>query len=1121
MTYQKLVTIEEVIKRDGTFAKFEAKKIFDAIEKAFNATREPDGKNVEQVVEKVVEEIERKFAGLRKPTVEEIQDIVEENLMKAGYYKVAKSYILYRSEKTKEREARKAIVGETKTKMSLNGLRLLKERFLLKDKEGKVIETPEQMFERVARNIATADKSYGATEEEYQKSVKKFYELMSDLKFLPNAPTLYNAGTRLQQLSACFVLPVEDDMRGIYTSLMHQALIHQSGGGTGFSFTRLRPKGSMVRSTGGVASGPVSFMKVFNASTHQIKQGGKRRGANMGILRIDHPDVLEFINCKEKSTEVTNFNISVAITDSFMKAVEKDTDYDLIDPKTKHISRTENARSVFDMLVSAAWRNGDPGVVFIDRINKDNFTPQVGEIESTNPCIAGNSLVSSFEGLEEMQELKESEICTDNRVTTYSNENSSTLTRTLAKGVSFNKASKIWKSGKKKTLRLETKSGFELIATPEHKILTTEGWIELQKLEPLNHKVLLQGSKGSFSKDSALKLDLEKNSLNIPKEWSRELGQITGWLIGDGWISEKDPRVGFVFSKQDEKEMIYLKELIEGIYGKKTKVKEVAREVKHLTYHSKEFVEFFKALGVKAVKAGEKEIPKRFYTATEEAVKGLLQGLFSSDGTIGFVEGKSSYIRLTSKSKKLLKGTQLLLLNLGIKSKIYDRSRKAEKKFSYTTKSGEFKEYISDGILFELEVSKESVPKFLKEIGFIGEKHFEKIAKLESKGYYSENFEDLVAKVEEHKEIEVFDLTEPKTHSFIANGIVISNCGEVPLLPYESCNLGSIDVKKFAEEGEIQWKELGEAIETAVHFLDNVIDMNNYPLPEIEKITKANRKIGLGIMGYAQLLYKMRIKYDSEEAMEVAEKLGKFFKETADRKSIELAEKRGVFPNWKGSLYEREGMPKYRNATRLSIAPTGEISMLADTSAGIEPVFALTFVKRVLEGQDFLYIDEEFKQVAEEKGFYSQQLTEKMTNKGSIQDMEEIPEEVRKVFVVAFDIEPEWHVRTQGAFQKYVDLGISKTINFPQSATVEDVENTYLLAWKLGCKGITIYRDKSRDEQILNIEGDLKAKDARKKIELAPENIGEKGKCPKCSTRMVMQEGCATCPSCGYSLCTV
>ncbi len=576
-------------------------------------------------------------------------------------------------------------------KLSENAVKVLEKRYLTKDETGKLLEDPESMFKRVSKAIAKADAPY-ATAPELKKIEKEFFELMAELEFLPNSPTLMNAGRPLGQLSACFVLPIEDTMEGIFDSIKNAALIHKSGGGTGFSFTRLRAKGASVNSTGGIASGPISFMKVFNAATEAVKQGGTRRGANMGILRVDHPDIREFITCKQDNKDITNFNISVAITEDFMTAASKGQLYDLVDPKTGQVVRQENAKEIFDLIIDNAWNNGEPGIIFIDRLNKDNVTPDLGRIESTNPC------------------------------------------------------------------------------------------------------------------------------------------------------------------------------------------------------------------------------------------------------------------------------------------------------------------------------------------------------------------------------------------------------GEQPLLPYEACNLGSINlsimVKSNGNKVEVDYDRLGSVVRKAVHFLDNVIEVNQYPLPQISEMTTGTRKIGLGVMGWADLLCKLDIPYNSQKAINLAEKVMHFIQDEARSMSIELAEKKGVFPYFDKSIYKDLGV-KVRNATTTTIAPTGTLSIIAGCSSGIEPIFAISYIRNVMDNDELVEVNPIFKEVSSAEGFYSDDLMRRIAKKGSLLGFAEIPKQVQDVFVTAHDISPEWHVKMQASFQKYTDNAVSKTVNLSHDATRDDVKAVFELAFKTYCKGVTIYRDGSRDMQVLNI-GVVKGKDEGK-----------------------------------------
>jgi ribonucleoside-diphosphate reductase alpha chain len=559
---------------------------------------------------------------------------------------------------------------------SLNAQKVLERRYLLKDEHGEVVETPEEMFSRVSRCVASAQGNYGG-EPSAEEVAERFYEAMVRLEFLPNSPTLMNAGTDIGQLSACFVLPVEDSMEGIFGALHNMALIHQSGGGTGFSFSRLRPRSDVVRSTRGIASGPISFMRVFDVATDVVKQGGRRRGANMGILRADHPDILDFVRAKGEEGYLANFNLSVGITDDFVDALRRKDTYPLVNPRTKEVVRRLSAEHLFETIVEEAWKTGDPGLILLDEINRAHATRKLGAIEATNPC------------------------------------------------------------------------------------------------------------------------------------------------------------------------------------------------------------------------------------------------------------------------------------------------------------------------------------------------------------------------------------------------------GEQPLLPYESCNLGSINLSKMIRGRTIDWEKLKETVHVAVNFLDNVIDVNKFPVAEIEDMTKATRRIGLGIMGFAEALILLGVPYASDEALRIGEEITKFMFEEAKGKSIGLAHTRGSFPRFKESLWEKRGVSAIRNTSLITVAPTGTIGIVAGTSSGIEPLFAISFIREVMEGTKLFEVNPLFGAMAEERGIYRDDLIRKVAEKGSIQDLEEVPQELKSIFLSAFDIPPQWHVRMQAAFQKHTDNAVSKTINLKESAGKEEVEKAFLTAFDLRCKGITVFRYGCKKQQVL------------------------------------------------------
>ncbi len=932
----------------------------------------------------------------------------------------------------------------------------------------------------------------------------------------------------------CYVLGVEDSIEGIYDALKAMALIQQGGGGTGFSFSRLRPRGAIVKSTKGIASGPVTFMTMFDHSTDVVKQGGTRRGANMGILRYDHPDILEFITCKKDNMFLENFNISVAIDEKFMNAVKNNEDYELINPKDKSVAGKLNAREVFDRMINNAWSTGDPGYVVIDRINNtdSNPSPHLGQIESTNPCVTGDTLISTEHGLMRMKTLVELysnggvKIATDHRVPLEIKNSDGTLqvmqqTRT---GVSFDTITKAFSTGVKDVYKITTKSGYELTATPDHKVLTRylsyTNWTSVEQLNSEAHTILLQSTEGRFNTDHKLQFNIEncfvgdngrKYRLNLPFEWSKELGHVLGWLIGDGWLRDKDKnrRVGFTFAQEDIEMLHYLKPIINDYYGQD--VKEVIRGngVVHLSYHSKYFVEFFKKIGIKAVDGDQKIVPELLFTAPKESVVGFLQGLFTADGTVAKDKRNGMYyVRLTSKSIDLLKGTQMLLLNLGIKSKIYDRSRKARDNiFRYQNKKGEIVCYGSDGKLFELHIGKDNILRFIENIGFLTRTKKEKLNNLKEVNFQKEIFEDQITSIVHMGKQEVYDLTEPRTLSFVTNGMLSLDCGEQPLLSGEPCNLGSINLSKFVNEDEtnMDWNKLKKCVQTAIHFLDNVIDVNNYPLPQIEWMAKVNRRIGLGVMGWAETLAMLNIPYNSDESIKKSEEVMKFIDDEARSASIELAKTRGIFPAFKNSIFDREGKNfreghdfQPRNCARTTIAPTGTIGITAGLQgAGIEPFFAIVYVRYNAQGIDalrkgekpaedntFYEVNPLFEKIAHERnyfGFSKEELYKKIdANHKSLVGIPEIPDELQRRFLTSHDLTPMDHVMMQVAFQKYTNNAVSKTVNLRNEATADDVREVYMLAYELGAKGVTVYRDGSKSVQILNISEKKRASEVEK-----------------------------------------
>ncbi len=892
-----------------------------------------------------------------------------------------------------------------------------------------------------------------------------------------------------------------------------------------------------------------------------------RRGANMAVLRVDHPDVEEFITCKTDENAITNFNISVGITDAFMRAVENDEEWELVFPDVTapeyddfdgtledareqgipiKVYKKVRARDLFEKIARQAHHNGEPGVLFLDRANRDNPVPHQYRLEATNPCFVGETRIATAKGLIPIRELAESgetfTIVTDNRAPLGGiGAAGKTLGTRLRSGVrAFKTREQV------PVFRLRTRKGYTVTATADHPFLTPDrGYVELQHLRP-GDRVLLQSGEGAWSQDDnlpnqealeevlagmALAGDRASGHLvqrrdftalrgGLPRKWSHELGLVLGYLVGDGWLSESsNSPVGFALRSQEEVERIH--GLLRGWFGEGHVT---SRNSHYQVTYGRLAYEFFRALGVQPVRTTEKRVPEAIWRAPREAVVGFLQGLFSADGTVQVQPHKRDCtVRLASSSRKLLEDVQLLLLNFGIVSRIY-RRRDAGVHLLPDGRGG--LRLYEVAAQYELVIGRESRDRFAQVIGFANS---EKQAKLlafvdsQTRGPYRETFEDEIESIEPAGFADVYDLEEPETHSLIANGLVCHNCGEQWLGPYENCCLGSINLARHATpEGGVDWEKLADTVRRAVRFLDDVVQANQYvpAVPQLKEAAHRNRRIGLGIMGLADLMYINGIRYGSKEAQEFAAQIMEFIRFHAMKTSIELARERGPFPGIKGSIYDPEnlkwkpptwpdwlgggpktdwgrpkldwneiveGIKKYgiRNAAQLTIAPTGTISTVSGVEGyGCEPVFALAYYRYVNDEDGkrirLRYVSPLFMKALNESDLSEEEkeaVIQHVLEYGTIQNYSgRLPEHIRHTFVVAGDISAEEHVYMQAALQVFVDNSISKTINFPADATVEDVKKAYLLAWKLGCKGLTVYVTGSREKVVLETAATAKKK---------------------------------------------
>ena len=938
-----------------------------------------------------------------------------------------------------------------------NAITVLKRRYVRKDPEGQPIELPDDVFPRVAHNLAQADALYlpdtspDDIAQRLAETERLFLDLMQSHLLLPNSPTLMNAGALLQQLSACFVLPVGDSLEEIFQSVKETALIHKSGGGTGFSFSRIRQKDDIVGTTGGVASGPVGFIRAFDVATDVVKQGGTRRGANMAVLRVDHPDILEFVHSKDSGNALENFNISVAITDKFMAALENGTHYNLVNPRNQAVTSQLNAKDVWDQIVSSAHLTGDPGLIFLDTINRDNPNPHLGEIEAVNPCVTGDTLVHTSKGLLPISDMLHQSpfhtIVTDGR---FNN------------GL-FNHTTAVMHSGRKPVYNLTTKEGYKLRLTKDHKVMTTRGWVPAEDLRQ-GDLVHINNTGGAFGPTG-----------------DYETGALMGWLIADGTFSGVNkPSSSLLFHGEKRSLAPLFASMLNNIVpqgqGPRRTYTVAPSAVLDRDLETVNSTRLARLLDTHGIRPGQKHhVPTSVLQGSEPMQRGFLQALFSADGTILTNPDKGNSIRLSSSYPDLLNGVQQLLLNFRIASRIYLCRRPATTKAMPDGKGG-LKDYETLPN-HELSISKQNIATFRDTLGFLLQSKQDKLKQALNNYTHHPRQERFLARFQSltyDSHQEVYDLTEPTSHSFVANGIVVSNCGEQILLPNESCNLASINLARMVtypdqEPAQINWPLLAKVSADTVHLLDNVIDMNRHPTPEVEKVTRSTRRIGVGVMGFADMLLQLGLPYDSQEARDLAQKLMSFIRLTAHDASADLAATRGAYPEYQpgGPALGPAPNRPMRNTAPTTIAPTGTISIIAGASGGIEPLFALAYTRNVMDQTKLQEINPYFLAAAKAHGFYSDDLMDHVASTGSIQQAQ-VPPWAKEVFKTAQDISPEDHVLMQAAFQTHVDNAVSKTINFPNQATKDDIETAYLLAYNSGCKGITVYRDGSKAGQVLS-----------------------------------------------------
>ena len=918
-----------------------------------------------------------------------------------------------------------------------------------------------QNFKVFMNNLYEIVETNQKVKENFAETRNKFYKLMASWEFLPNSPTLMNAGRDLQQLSACFVLPIEDSIEGWMKAAFDTAMIHKSGGGTGFSASRIRPRGDKVSSTSGVASGPLSPLKIIDGITAQIKQGGTRRGANMGILSVYHPDILEFIHVKEKPGELENFNISVAIDEPFMKAVREDKEIELINPKDKSVSKKVKAKQIWKDVVEGAWKTGDPGYVVIDRINnsESNPTPAQGMIESTNPCVAEGTLVNTPYGYKLVEELN------------VGDEISTVLGSEPINAIEVHEDIPVF--------RIKFSDGGEQIVTAAHKYYAIKKGSHSKQLKDYRLDELKIGDYVRVEPCLLKKTDSNKYFDGIRK----------GILLGDGCYTEYCHKKNIVKIASNIDDVEYNKKIKELFDAWKFRKDDPSKNSKSINMLISDGRNLLQSIGLKQAYSYEKTFDISLTTSIEEVI-GILDGLLATDGDI-LLKSNHPQIRFTTSSKELAQNIRRLLLMIGCHGRIFE---------SFEGDGGIIngRKIIRKHHKYNVIVSGSSAGKLAKisRLHNLDSKKGDKLKELTKLWLATGNtWKAQIISIEKAGNTKVYDLYCKESDTWVTDGYVQRGCGEQPLLPYEPCNLGSINLSKFVKKdlSGIDYERLKQCIFDCTHFLDNVIDVNNYPLPEIEYMAKKNRRVGLGVMGWAETLAMIKIPYNSDDAFNLAEEVMEFINYNSLKASEQLAEERGVFPGYKDCIYDKKGrffkgLEAYpRNSARTTIAPTGTIGITAGLQgAGIEPFFAIVYVrynaaaidalkegKTPNEKDTFYEINLIFKKIAQENDYFGlnpKELWKKIDeNHKSVIGIKEIPEDIQKIFLTAHDLKPLDHVRMQCAFQKYTNNAVSKTVNLKNEATIKDVEEVYKLAYDYGAKGVTIYRDGSKDLQILNI----------------------------------------------------